>query len=60
MRGNGIKATELIAKLQELVRQHGDREMWNGGADYPEPITQVTYRTAPDSGYLPTKVFVCN
>lgn len=58
MRGNGIKASELIKQLQDMINKNGDREIWKRSSDYPEGVTQVEFRTKEDDGYYPTKVFV--
>lgn len=58
MRISGIKASALIKKLQEAIREHGDREVWCSGNDYPEGVHNVHFREAPDDGYYPKDVFV--
>jgi hypothetical protein len=41
MLGYGMQASELIKRLQELIEQHGDREVFAGGTDYPEGVIGV-------------------
>lgn len=36
-----MRASELVAKLQELIKEHGDREVYSGGEDYPGRVEAV-------------------
>lgn len=36
-----MKASEIILELQKLVNNFGDREVYSGGADYPEKVKWV-------------------
>lgn len=56
MMGKGIKASTLIAKLQQAIKEHGDREVWAGGGDYPEGVGGVTFYAEGDS-YHPRNCF---
>lgn len=53
---DGIKASELIAQLQELVKEHGDRPVYSGGTDYPAGVENVSYWAKGDS-YIPKGAF---
>ena len=58
MRLNGIKASELIKKLEEAIKCHGDRQVWTSGQDYPSGVSNVYFRKEEDNGYYPKDVFV--
>ena len=52
-----MKATELIARLQDLVDEYGDREVYHGGQDYPETVrSAVVISKKRASGYEPEGV----
>ena len=57
MMGSGIKASTLIAKLRQAIKEHGYREVWAGGTDYPEGVAHVAFQAKGDS-YRPEKCFV--
>lgn len=58
MMSRGILASELIAALQELIRQHGDKQVYSGGTDYPEGVTGVSYTPkGKGDGYTPSDSF---
>ncbi len=37
-----MKASELIKALKELIKKHGDQEVFSGGEDYPGKVDAVT------------------
>ncbi len=47
-----MKLSELILKLQALLKEHGDREVFAGGEDYPGGVSDAMVVTRGD-GYLP-------
>ena len=49
----GIKATELIEKLQKLIERYGDREVFAGGGDYPSGVRGVWVKDEGMDPYLP-------
>lgn len=49
----GLKASELIKKLEDIIRFRGDFACYAGGTDYPEGITVVRYNEQGD-GYIPS------
>lgn len=51
-----MKASELIDRLKELIKEHGDREVYSGGEDYPGKVGGVVVQTRGD-GYVPTGAF---
>jgi len=53
MWASGIKASELIKKLQEAVDKYGDKEVYAGGGDYPEGVEGVYYQARKDDPYVP-------
>jgi len=53
MRSKGIKAFELIAQLQNLIDQHGDREVITSGADYSEEVRVARFQTRDNDPYIP-------
>jgi hypothetical protein len=55
---SGIKASELVAHLQQLIKEHGDLQVYAGGGDYPEGVTGVAFVT-PKRGdsYVPGNTF---
>ncbi|TSP14052.1 hypothetical protein [Cupriavidus campinensis] len=57
MRERGIKASELIKQLQDLIEEHGDREVIIGGGDYPEPCRSVSFQTKRHDPYIPEGTF---
>ena len=56
MISSGIKASELIEKLQKLIEKHGDKEVYAGGTDYPDGVTGVSYNST-ERPYHPAKTF---
>jgi len=54
---SGMKASEVIAELQKLIDEHGDKECFSGGSDYPEGIVCVHYQKYEDA-YIPAGSFV--
>ena len=52
----GILASELILKLADAIREHGDHPVSSGGGDYPEGVSGVTYHVKGD-GYIPANSF---
>lgn len=57
MRQIGIKASELIKKLQEQIDRHGDREVIVGGGDYPEGCSGVIFQRDDNNPYVPKGTF---
>lgn len=56
--GPGIKASELIHELQMLVAEHGDKQVYAGGGDYPGGVGGVAYIPAKNgNGYVPGDTF---
>lgn len=54
----GIKASELIKQLQEMIDKHGDCVCISGGTDYPEGVSGVRYITKDKAdGYIPANTF---
>ena len=37
-----MKASELIKKLKDMIKEHGDRYVYSGGEDYPGEVCAVT------------------
>ena len=56
MLAHGIKASELIKLLEQKIAEHGDKEVYSGGQDYPEGVNYVSYRPKGD-GYVPKDSF---
>jgi hypothetical protein len=56
MMSSGIKASELIVLLQDIMRKHGDREIFSGGADYPAGVRCITVEKI-GNGYVPKGAF---
>lgn len=54
---HGIKASELIKKLEEMIKAHGDREVYSGGTDYPEGVAGV-YFNKESQPYYPERSFI--
>ena len=52
----GIKASELIKKLQSMIDKHGDCECFSGGTDYPEGVNGVRIEDY-GNGYIPKGAF---
>lgn len=50
----GLKASELIKKLEDIIRFRGDVECYAGGTDYPEGVKGAWYNEVGDS-YIPAK-----
>jgi len=40
-----MKASELVKVLKELIKKHGDQEVFAGGEDYPGKVGAVTIAT---------------
>lgn len=57
MREKGLKASELIQKIQKLIEEHGDREVISGGTDYPEGVRGVSYQQKDNDPYIPKGSF---
>jgi hypothetical protein len=57
MRRRGIPATELIKKLQKLVKAHGDQEVIAGGGDYPQGVRGARFQTDKRNPYVPSGTF---
>jgi hypothetical protein len=53
----GMKATELIKALEEMIAKHGDLRVYSGGGDYPEGVHGVYYRKDGDA-YIPNNSFI--
>ncbi len=54
----GIKATELIKILQQMINKHGDKTVYYGGNDYPEGVNSISYRPKhKGDGYVPGDSF---
>lgn len=59
VRGSGaITASELIARLQEVIKKHGDLIVFSGGQDYPEGVHGVSYCSEGDAYVLPNSFVV--
>jgi len=56
MRLPGMKASDLIIKLQQQIALHGDCECSAGGGDYPEGVQGVRYEAKGDA-YTPKNSF---
>lgn len=53
---NGIRASELIRKLQAAIAEHGDQQCFVGGGDYPEGVSGVYFAEKGDA-YIPKGSF---
>jgi hypothetical protein len=53
---HGIKASELIIRLQNQIQLHGDCEVFSGGQDYPEGVKEVVHDPKGDA-YHPKNCF---
>ena len=54
----GIRASELIKKLEAAIQEHGDCEVFAGGGDYPEGVSGVYYvPKGQGDGYIPDNSF---
>ncbi len=53
-----MKASALVKLVEEMIKKHGDLEIWVSSDDYPRGLSDVNHRTEPDDGYYPTNVFV--
>jgi len=56
MMSEGIRASELIKQLKQLIKQHGDKEVFAGGEDYPNGVRGVVFEQTGDS-YTPSDSF---
>jgi hypothetical protein len=57
MRHRGIKASQLIKKLQQLVKSHGDQEVIAGGDEYPRGVIGARLQTEDRNPYVPKGTF---
>lgn len=58
MTRSGIRASELIAKLKDMMKKHGDQQCFAGGTDYPAGVVGVVYRPQhKGDGYIPGDSF---
>lgn len=48
----GMKASEVIKKLQALVEEHGDKECFVSSGDYPGGVDGVKYVATIDDPYI--------
>ena len=46
-----MKASELVKELEQVIKEHGDREVYCGGTDYPERVSGVLVRDNPKAYY---------
>lgn len=54
----GMKASQLIQRLKNLMEKHGDRPVSHGGGDYPEGVEGVTWIASnKGDGYVPGNSF---
>lgn len=55
----GIKASELIKILKELIELYGDLQVFTSGRDYPSGVDEAFY-VKPESGnaYIPGNSFL--
>lgn len=51
-----MKASEIIRRLQMMIIQYGDQELYSGGEDYPGPVTKVVF-VRMGYGYVPAGSF---
>jgi hypothetical protein len=51
-----LKASDLIKKLEKMIKQHGDRYVFSGGSDYPEAVSGVWIEER-GNGYVPAGCF---
>jgi hypothetical protein len=58
MYSRGIKASDLANILLELVKTHGDKEVWVSGGDYPEGAKGARYKKKSNDNYIPDGVIV--
>lgn len=54
---SGIKASELIKKLKDMIDKHGDREVIVNGGDCPEPCSGVILQKDDNNPYVPKGMF---
>lgn len=52
----GIRASELIEKLEKMIKKHGDRMVFAGGGDYPDGVESVILKRRNDP-YVPKGSF---
>lgn len=52
----GIKASELVKQLQQLIEEHGDQQVFAGGGDYPGGVGGVDVQRDRNP-YVPKGVF---
>lgn len=53
----GLKASELVKLIQEAIEEHGDREVFGGGEDYPGGAEGI-HVEVKGNGYIPKGAFV--
>ena len=53
---SGLKASQLIKDLKDLINQYGDREVFHGGGDYPSGVDGVYFSPECD-GYVKSNSF---
>lgn len=51
-----MKASELVKRLQQLIKEHGDQEVYSGGEDYPGKVSGVEVEKR-GNGYVPKDSF---
>lgn len=57
MIARGIMASALIKQLEKLIEEHGDQQVFSGGADYPGGVGGVALKEDGTSPYVPQGVF---
>ena len=51
-----MKASALIKVLKEMIKKHGDKEVYSGGEEYPGEVERVRFVERGD-GYIPSGSF---
>jgi hypothetical protein len=57
MKATGIKASELIKNLQDLIKEKGDLEVFSGGNDFPTGVSHAFHVKDDRDVYVPKDSF---
>lgn len=50
-----MKASEVIAILQQIVKEKGDVDVYSGGEDYPDEVSSIEYvERGKGNAYVPS------
>lgn len=53
----GLKASEVIRELQELIDEHGDQYVFGGCSDYPQGVEGAAKQEKHNNPYIPFGTF---